>query len=105
MKLFGTLIGFLFGKVSAPYENTAKKGPVEMIALFLLVLFVLSMAEGCSRKKEAIHLPEGEKGGEAFVSRLRESWTGDLGEILRQKRVVRVFVSYSYQEVCKDVWF
>ncbi len=76
--------------------------PTEMMALFFLFIFVLSMIAGCSHKKEEvplkkekIPLPAGEEGGEALVSRLRQPWTGDLDEILRQRRVVRVLVYYS----------
>lgn len=72
-----------------------KKSPGEMMALLFLSVFVLSMVAGCSRKKAEISLPEGEKGGEAFVSHIRESWTGDLDEIIRQRRVIRVLVYYS----------
>lgn len=72
------------------------KGPTEIIMnLFFLFLFVLLMIAGCSRNKEGIPLPVGEEGGEALVSRLREPWTGDFDEILRQRRVIRVLLSYS----------
>ncbi len=71
------------------------KGPAQTLTIFFLFVFVLLIIAGCSRKKEEIPLPAGEEGGEALVSRLREPWTGDLDEILRQRRVIRVLASYS----------
>ncbi|MFI5295779.1 MAG: transglycosylase SLT domain-containing protein [Thermodesulfovibrionales bacterium] len=68
-----------------------KRGLPVLICICLAFLMIAD----CSRKKEDIPLPAGEQGGETLVSRLREPWTGDLDEILRQRRAVRVLVYYS----------
>jgi membrane-bound lytic murein transglycosylase MltF len=66
-----------------------------MMTFFLPFLFFLLVIAGCSRKKEEVPLPAGEEGGEALVSHIREPWTGDLDEILRQRREVRALVCFS----------
>ncbi len=71
------------------------KGQGEMMTLLFLFVLVLSIAAGCARKKKKSLCPKGEKGGEVFISHLREPWAGDLNEIIRQGRAVRVLVSYS----------
>lgn len=70
------------------------KAPAKVLTSLFLFVFVLSMIAGCSRQKEEIPLPA-EEGGEALVSRLREPWKGDLEEILRNRRAIRVLITYS----------
>ncbi len=65
------------------------------LPVLICICLAFLMIADCSRKKENIPLPAGEEGGETLVSRLREPWTGDLDEILRQRRAVRVLVYYS----------
>ncbi len=61
----------------------------------LSAIFVAAIA-GCSRKPEELPFPErGENGGDIIISRLRESWKGDLDAILRNRRIIRVLVSYN----------
>jgi len=56
---------------------------------------VLAVIAGCSRKpSEPPLLPEGKTGEDVLLGRLREQWRGDLDEILRNRRVIRVLVSY-----------
>jgi membrane-bound lytic murein transglycosylase MltF len=61
-----------------------------------LLLVVISMIAGCSRNPEKLPFSEGEGNtGDALLSRLRERWNGDLDAVLRNRRVIRVLVSYS----------
>ncbi len=61
-----------------------------------LLLIVLAVVTGCSRKPEELPLSE-EKAdrSDVLIDHLREQWNGDLGAILKQRRVIRVLVSYS----------
>ena len=57
---------------------------------------VLAVIAGCSRKpSEPPLLPEGKTGKDALLGRLGERWKGDLEEIIKDRRVIRVLVSYS----------
>lgn len=57
---------------------------------------VLAVIAGCSRKpSEPPLLPEGKTGEDALLGRLGERWKGDLEEIIKDRRVIRVLVSYS----------
>jgi membrane-bound lytic murein transglycosylase MltF len=61
-----------------------------------LFLAVLVLSAGCSRGPEKPPFPEGKDNrGDVFVSSLSERWNGDLGAILKSRRVIRVLVSYS----------
>ncbi len=61
----------------------------------MLSLALLTAAAGCSRQPESLPFPEAkDKGGDVLVSRLNERWNGDLDVTLKNRRPIRVLVSY-----------
>ena len=67
-----------------------------IIAGFLLFVPFLEIIAGCSPKKEERSLPEETSSVDSvLMGRLHGQWTGDLDEILKGRRVIRVLVSYS----------
>ncbi len=71
-----------------------KSGGLTRCLTLFLALF--AAAAGCSRQPERLPFPEGkDKGGDVLVSRLNEQWKGDLDVTLKDRRAIRVLVSYS----------
>jgi membrane-bound lytic murein transglycosylase MltF len=76
-------------------RNMMMTGPAKMITGLLLFVPILGIIAGCTPKKEEQRLQAGEKRVDtALMGRLHGQWTGDLDEILRSRRVIRVLVSY-----------
>jgi membrane-bound lytic murein transglycosylase MltF len=66
-----------------------------VISGLALSAMVLAVIAGCSRKPGELPLPEKKAGEDVLIGRLRDQWSGDLDEILKNRRVIRVLVSYS----------
>ena len=76
--------------------NSKVAGFIKVMAIFLLFESIIEMISGCSPKKEERSIPPAEKSiDSALIGSFKEKWNGDLDEILKGRRVIRVLVSYS----------